>query len=215
MKKVYIISSIEEFGKLMSLCIEKDISVFRTYWDEREKGSRCYRIAWDEKRCYYCSREYWKIKGYEVVVPVFAVNQYGKYNVVGEKPATDVFQCPFCDSLNTITVGIEHLDGKETRSCQACDREYLIWEDGRVTDIFDNAFPLIPSLLEKIRAHEARMTSAEEPEVGEGEDGTISLYRYSESRGSAEYVTDLCKKEDVDMDELIKALNEAHIYYVL
>lgn len=214
MKKVYLISSIEEFGKLMSLCIEKDISVFRTYWDEREKGSRCYRIDWEEKRCYYCSREYWKTKGYEVVVPVFAVNQYGKYDVVGEKPATDVSPCPFCDSLNTVTVRIEPLDGKEIRSCQACGREYAAWDDGRVTDTFGNAFPLIPSLLEKIRAHEARMTS-EEPEVGEGEDGTISLYRYSEVRGSAEYVADLCKKEDVDMSELIKALNKAHIYYVL
>ena len=217
MKKAYLIRSIEEFGKLMSLCIEKDISVFRTYWDEREKGSRCYRIDWQEKRCYYSSREYWENEGYEVVVPVFVVNQYGNYrfDVFGEKPATDVFQCPFCDSLKTITVGIEHLDGKETRSCQACGREYVVWNDGRITDTFDNAFPLIPSLLEKIRAYEAQMDSDEEPEVGEGEDGVLAVYRYSENRGSAEYVADLCKKEDVDMGELIKALNEAHIYYVL
>lgn len=50
MKKVaFIISNIEEYGKLIAFCIRNDICVFRTYWDEREKGDRCYSIDWKEK----------------------------------------------------------------------------------------------------------------------------------------------------------------------
>lgn len=33
-KKAYLINSIEEYGKFISFCINKDICVFRTYWNE-------------------------------------------------------------------------------------------------------------------------------------------------------------------------------------
>lgn len=36
-KRVYYIANIEEYGKFISYCIENDVNVFRTYWDEREK----------------------------------------------------------------------------------------------------------------------------------------------------------------------------------
>lgn len=36
-KKAYLLMSIEEYGKFIAYCIENDITVFRTYWDEREK----------------------------------------------------------------------------------------------------------------------------------------------------------------------------------
>lgn len=48
-KNVYLILDIEEYGKFISYCIEHDISVWRTYWDEREKGNRCYQIDWGKK----------------------------------------------------------------------------------------------------------------------------------------------------------------------
>lgn len=42
-EKVYLIRNIEEYGKLMAYCINKDITVWRTYWDETQKGNRCYK----------------------------------------------------------------------------------------------------------------------------------------------------------------------------
>lgn len=33
-KKAYLITNIEEYGKFISFCINKDICVFRTYWNE-------------------------------------------------------------------------------------------------------------------------------------------------------------------------------------
>lgn len=77
MKKAYLIRNIEEYGKLIAFCIEKDISVFRTYWDERKKGNRCYCIDWDEKRCLYSSCEYFHDRGYEILTPVFYFDQFG------------------------------------------------------------------------------------------------------------------------------------------
>lgn len=50
MDEAYLIKNIEEYGKLMAYCIENDISVFRTYWDEREKGRRCYKPDFHEKK---------------------------------------------------------------------------------------------------------------------------------------------------------------------
>lgn len=76
-KKAYLINSIEEYGKFISFCINKDILVWRTYWNEREKGDRCYAIDWKEKRCYYSSRLYYENNGYEIVVPTFTLNTYG------------------------------------------------------------------------------------------------------------------------------------------
>lgn len=87
-KKAYLITNIEEYGKFISFCINKDILVWRTYWDEREKGDRCYAIDWKEKRCYYSPRLYYENNGYEIVVPTFTLNTYGdKYELClnGEK----------------------------------------------------------------------------------------------------------------------------------
>ena len=85
---VYLIKNIEEYGKLMAFCIDHDISVWRTYWDEREKGNRCYYINWKEKRCYYSSLDYYQGKyrfddiEYEIVEPIFEFDKYGTVEIV-------------------------------------------------------------------------------------------------------------------------------------
>lgn len=81
MKEAYLIQNIEEYGKLMAYCIENDISVFRTYWDEREKGVRCYQTDFREKRCYQSSIDYYQCEGYKITVPVFEVDKYGRYKI--------------------------------------------------------------------------------------------------------------------------------------
>lgn len=78
-KKAYLISNIEEYGKLISFCIKHDITVWRTYWDEREKENRCYQIDWKQKRCYYSSRKFYENENYEIVVPIFCLDNYGNY----------------------------------------------------------------------------------------------------------------------------------------
>ena len=84
-KTVYLINNIEEYGKFISFCIKNDVCVFRTYWDEREKGDRCYQIDWQEKRCYYSSRRYYEINGFSVVTPTFVLDEYGdRYKMVSE-----------------------------------------------------------------------------------------------------------------------------------
>lgn len=80
-KKAFLITSIEEYGKLISFCINNDICVFRTYWDEREKGDRCYNIDWKEKRCYYSSRSYYENNGCEIVTPTFLLDKYGTFTL--------------------------------------------------------------------------------------------------------------------------------------
>ena len=85
MKKAYLIANIEEYGKLISYCIYNDVTVFRTYWDEREKGDRCYSIDWKEKRCYYSRKKYYEDKGYEIIVPTFELGEYGNnYKIVNK-----------------------------------------------------------------------------------------------------------------------------------
>ena len=82
-KEAFLIANIEEYGKLISFCIDNDISVFRTYWNEREKGNRCYYIDWKEKKCSYSTRGFYeKIKGYKIVTPVFQLNAYGEYRII-------------------------------------------------------------------------------------------------------------------------------------
>lgn len=80
-KEAFLIASVEEYGKLIAFCISKDICVYRTYWDEREKGSRCYNIDWNEKRCYYSKRRYYETNGFEIITPIFRVNTYGEYDI--------------------------------------------------------------------------------------------------------------------------------------
>ena len=78
-KIAYRISSIEDYGKFMAFCIDKDINVWRTYWSEREKGDRCYNIDWKEKRCYYGSERYYIDNDYTVIDPTFSMNAFGDY----------------------------------------------------------------------------------------------------------------------------------------
>lgn len=80
-KVVYLILNIEEYGKLLAYCIEKDISVFRTYWDEREKGNRCFNVDFNDKRCYYSDINYYRELGYSVVVPKFIIDKFGCYQI--------------------------------------------------------------------------------------------------------------------------------------
>ena len=80
-KVAYLIENIEEYGKLVSFCIENDIVVWRTYWDEREKGDRCFEIEWKEKRCYYSSKDFYRRKGYEIIKPKFYLDEYGTYKI--------------------------------------------------------------------------------------------------------------------------------------
>ena len=75
--KAFLISNIEEYGKLISYCINHDITVWRTYWDEKEKGDRCYVIDWGNGRCFYSSKKYWEDNGYEIVIPEFVLDEYG------------------------------------------------------------------------------------------------------------------------------------------
>ena len=81
MKIAYLISNIEEYGKLLSFLVNNDIDVFRLYWDEREKGDRCYHIDWQEKRCYYATQKFYIDNEYEIVKPNFVCNQYGDYEL--------------------------------------------------------------------------------------------------------------------------------------
>ena len=79
-KIAYVIKDITEFGKLMAYCIERDICVFRTYWDEREKD-RVYYVDFCDKRCFYSRRAYYEDKGYQIQEPIFSVNEYGIYEI--------------------------------------------------------------------------------------------------------------------------------------
>ena len=76
-KTAYRIKNVEEYGKLMAYCIEHDISVWRTYWDERKKDDRSYDIDWTEKMCCYGSERYYRHEGYTVIEPKFEFNEYG------------------------------------------------------------------------------------------------------------------------------------------
>ena len=77
MKRAYLILNIEEYGKLIAYCIENDVSVFRTYWDEKKKGCRVYQIDWKEKRCYYSDKSYFEENGFEIIIPEFYFDEYG------------------------------------------------------------------------------------------------------------------------------------------
>lgn len=85
MKKAYLIENIEEYGKLMAFCIENDITVWRTYWDETEKGKRCYKIDFQEKRCYYSDMHYYLDNGYTIMIPIFSADSFGNIILIKEK----------------------------------------------------------------------------------------------------------------------------------
>ena len=84
---VYLIKNIEEYGKLMAFCIDNDINVWRTYWNERDKGTIGYHIDWKQKRCFYSKIDYWKgnnidNKAYEIIEPSFVFDEYGKIQLI-------------------------------------------------------------------------------------------------------------------------------------
>ena len=81
MNEAYRIEDITEFGKLMAYCIEKDISVWRTYWNENEKDT-CYFIDWKEKRCCYSSEKYYRSLGYDICIPIFKVTEFGIIDLI-------------------------------------------------------------------------------------------------------------------------------------
>lgn len=83
--KVYLIKTIKEYGKLIAYCIENDISVFRSYWDDREKGDRCYHVSFKDKRLYYSSKEYYETEGAEIIIPEFYCTNFGEYKIIEHK----------------------------------------------------------------------------------------------------------------------------------
>lgn len=80
MSVVFQIDNVEEYGKLVAYCIEKDISVFRSYWTASEP--RFYRIDFVAKRLYYGAQRYWLSEGYRVVKPTFILDKFGSYREV-------------------------------------------------------------------------------------------------------------------------------------
>ena len=88
--KVYLIKNIEDYGKLIAYCIENDISVFRSYWDDREKGDRCYHISYENKRLSYGSKEYYENEGAKIIVPKFYCTRFGKYRIIEHEENEEV-----------------------------------------------------------------------------------------------------------------------------
>lgn len=84
--KVYLIKSIEEYGKFVAYCIYKDINVWRLYYDDSTKGQICFNINWKEKRCYYGSLNYYLGEHddveYEVVLPEFEIDKFGRVKLI-------------------------------------------------------------------------------------------------------------------------------------
>ena len=78
-KTAYLITNVEDYGKLMAFCINNDVTVWRTYWNEKDEGGRCYNIDWKEKRCYYGPQCYYEKEGYEIVIPNFTLDIYGDF----------------------------------------------------------------------------------------------------------------------------------------
>lgn len=72
---VYYIDNIEDYGYFIAFCIDKDVSVWRAYYDT--KTPKCFKIDWKEKRLYYSSVDFYKEDGYKVVRPKFIINEYG------------------------------------------------------------------------------------------------------------------------------------------
>lgn len=82
MKKIaYLIKDIAEYGKLISYCIENDINVWRTYWNEHEAGNRCYQIDWKSKKCFYSRRKFFEEDGFEIIEPQFRLTEFGIYEM--------------------------------------------------------------------------------------------------------------------------------------
>ena len=84
MNIAYLISTIEDYGKFVSILINRDVSCWRLYWDERKVGSVCYIIDWREKRCYYGSLAYCIESEYRIIKPKFVLDKFGNYHIEKE-----------------------------------------------------------------------------------------------------------------------------------
>ena len=73
---VYYIDNIEDYGYFIAFCIDKDVSVWRAYYNTREP--KCFQIDWKAKRLYYATVDFCKEEGYKVVRPEFVIDEYGK-----------------------------------------------------------------------------------------------------------------------------------------
>lgn len=71
--EAYKFKNAEHFGLFLIYCVEKDITVWRTYWDNRKKD-RLYILNWQERRVYYTDFDDEK---YEVIVPKFHFDGFG------------------------------------------------------------------------------------------------------------------------------------------
>ena len=90
MKQAYLIRTITEYGKLMAYCIDNDVSVWRCYWDEREAGDICYDIDWKEKHLQYSNKQFYIKEGYEIVIPIFTFDKYGKVQIAAKRSLNNV-----------------------------------------------------------------------------------------------------------------------------
>ena len=70
----YLIKNIEEYGKLIAYCIQNDIDVSKTYWEEGALNKHCYHIDVEKNKCLYNTYEYYKSKGYKIVEPEFYID---------------------------------------------------------------------------------------------------------------------------------------------
>lgn len=80
----YLIDNITDFGKFLTFCIQNDFSVFRTFWDDREKGKRCFHLSYSDKLVYYSDISFYKSKGYKILRPSFELNSYSEYYVFSD-----------------------------------------------------------------------------------------------------------------------------------
>ena len=87
-KVVYLIENVTEYGQFLAYLIDRDIHVWRIYWDARA-NDRCYHIFEDclgKCHCHYGSRCYYEREGYEIRRPIFGVNEFGRIEVLGAEP---------------------------------------------------------------------------------------------------------------------------------
>lgn len=78
----YLIRSIEEYGKFVAYCIDNDISVWRLYYNDREKGKFCLKIDWEEKRCFYSSLVFYLGINCKIVLPEFEIDKFGRFQLL-------------------------------------------------------------------------------------------------------------------------------------
>ena len=134
--KVYLIKNIEEYGKLIAYCIEKDINVFRSYWDDREKGDRCYHISFKDKRLYYSSKEYYENEGAEIIIPEFYCTNFGKYKIIEHKEN----KREFSNEVKEYNDVVEFLNNFIFRAKMSASRAVQAFKANLEIDIFSKEY---------------------------------------------------------------------------